>query len=67
MSNFGKREVGCLGCGIPLDAYDAQAQVGLLNHADVVAAVSDRRREIRLVRFLHHPHQLALLYRRQPA
>ena len=59
---FGKREVGRFGRGVPLDADDAEAQVGLLDHADVVAAVADRRSEIHLVSLLHHPHQLALLY-----
>ena len=67
MSYFGKRKVSGLGCRISLDADDAQSQVGLLNHADVVSAVADGRREIRLVCLLHHPHQLALLYRRQSA
>ena len=60
--NLGKGEVCGLGGGVPLDADDAEAQVGLLDHADVVAAVADGRSEIRLVRLLHHPHQLALLY-----
>ena len=60
---FGKREVGRFGRGVPLDADDAEAQVGLLDHADVVAAVADRRRHVPRLRLLHHPHQLALLQR----
>ena len=60
-TDLGEGEVCGLGGGVALEADDGESDVRLLDHADVVAPVADRRRHVTHLRLLHHPHQLALL------
>ena len=56
-------------CGLqPLVSGDADADVGLLDHGDVVGAVADGQRDLMAnSAFLHHLHYLRLLHRRDAA
>ena len=65
---LGDGKVGRVGGLQPLVAGDADADVGLLDHCDVVSTVADGQRDLMAnSAFLHHLHNLRLLDRRYAA
>ena len=65
---LGDGKVGRVCCLQPLVAGYADADVGLLDHGDVVGAVADGQRDlVANSAFLHHLHYLRLLHRRDAA